>query len=74
MTNSLSAQQHGFKKNMHVLNFRSDPLNNGECLLILCDFFPDVPGNSGCVLAHWLEYVTGHIFQVDTWTVTQKKG
>lgn len=40
---------------------RSDPLYDGERLLILRDLLPEVPGNSSCVLTLGLEDVTGHV-------------
>lgn len=52
---------------MEPFPITSHPLYNRERLLILCDFLPEVPGNSGGVLAHGLEDVTGHVHEVDAW-------
>lgn len=51
----------------------SDLLYDGERLLILDDCFSDVPGNSGRVVALRLEYVAGHVHQVNTWTATEHR-
>lgn len=45
----------------------TDPLYYRECLLICCNLFPNVPRDSGHVVTLWLEYVRGHVSQVDTW-------
>lgn len=43
----------------------SDLLYDRKCFLILGDGFTQVPGNSGCVVSLWLQYVAGHVHQVD---------
>lgn len=45
----------------------TDPLDDGERLLIQCNLFPEVPRDPGHVAFDWLENVCGHVHQVKTW-------
>lgn len=45
----------------------TDPLDDGERLLIHRNLFPVVPGDPGHVPITWLEDVWGHVHQVNTW-------